>query len=158
MPAFKDEQSRTWTLDITILDVRRLREFAKVDIMESDSLSELFDSEELQYEVVWYLVEKQAKEFNVDELQFASLFTKNYVSISTALIEAIKIFFQSTGRNETVTLIEKILSASQKLRAVASKNLNSDKFSSVLDKLVTDEEERINKAIDKALEPPTTTN
>jgi hypothetical protein len=157
MPLFKDELNRSWEVGITILDVRKLRDHAKIDIMDSDSLSELFDSEELQYEAVWYLVETQAKTYGVDEIAFAKVFTTHYAAASAALVEAVKLFFQSTGRTETVTLIEKILLASQRLRGVASKNLNSDRFEQVLTKLVTDEEERINKAMDRALDPSTTT-
>jgi len=157
MPLFKDELGRGWEISITILDVRRLRELAKIDIMDSDSLSMLFDSEEAQYETIWYLIEPQAKTHGVDEVAFAKIFTAHYVAASAALVEAIKLFFRSTGRMETVTLIEKILLASQKLRAVASKNLNSDRFEQVLEKLVTDEEARITKVMDQALDPSTTT-
>ena len=158
MPIFKDQENRTWIVSITILDVKRLREHVGVRLTDSDSLSELFDDESQQYEVMWYLVEAQARKLGVDEVAFATVFTENFAVATKALVEAIQLFFRQTGRPELESLISKILGASTRLRGVVEKNLSSERFDQVLDKLVVDEEARIDAAMAKALETKTVTS
>ena len=151
MPQFKDSENRTWNVNINVLDVRYLRVEMGLNIAESESLHLLFDDEERQYEVLWALVSKQAKELGVDEVGFANIFTTCFVPATKALTEALQLFSQQTGRPELSELIGKILNASTKLRSVIQANLRSPKFDQVLNKLLVEEEKRMDKAMDQLL-------
>jgi len=151
VPQFTDNRNRAWQVAITVLDVKRLRENLDIQLTDPESLSALFDSEETQYEVLWYLLEKQAEAYGLDAVAFATVYTENFTVISEALVESIKLFFRQTGRPELNNLISKILNASTRLRGIVEKNLSSEKFDSVLTKLVEDQDQRISKALDEQL-------
>lgn len=151
MAFFSDSSGRKWTVALTVLDVKKLRENASVVITDPESLSELFDDATLQYEVLWTLVEPQAAKFGVDATVFAEVFTECFATASKALVESIQLFFRQTGRTDLSGVIERILSASIKLQSIVERNLSSTKFGQVLDKIVTDEDTRINEAMDRHL-------
>ena len=159
MAVFKDKQNRDWVLAITVLDVRNLRENMSppIHLMDSESLGKIFDDEANQYEVMWRLVAPQAATYNVSEIEFASIFTENFAAATKAFLEALTNFFQQIGRVDLKELTLKILDASTKLRSVVEKNLLSPKFSKVLDGIVQDEDDRIQKELDAYLNKPSTT-
>ena len=159
MASFKDKNNQEWVLSISILDVKNLRENMTPPVLltDSDGLGRIFDEPENQYEVIWFLVKKQAAERNIDEVAFAKIFTDSFEEATKAFLETLTNFFRQIGRQDLRELTLKILAASTKLRSIVEKNLLSPKFTQVLDTIVADEDKRQIAAMDDFLTKPTTT-
>ena len=160
MTTVKDADNREWTINVNILTVKRLRELKEdpISLTDPQQLGGLFDDVGRQYEVTWQIVKEQAATHSIDEMAFAEIWTKNFAKFTDALVDALKNFFQLCGKQELSGIIEKTLSVSKQIQSVVSDSVSGAKMDQYVSKIVRDEQNRIDKAFEKALkEDPETT-
>lgn len=151
MKTFKDTNQTEWTVDVTVLDVKKLREKAGIRLTDPDQLATLLEDEEKLFEILWLLVADQAKEQNIDAEQFAKRITKVYLDAMEALVGAISDFFQSLGRTELHVAIGKISSALKKQRENVASSLSSAKMDQTLTHILSQQTKKLDDMMDRLM-------
>jgi hypothetical protein len=103
MRQFKDEQGKPWTINVNIGTVKRVRSFAKVDLLDlrdGNLFTELAQDPIKLGDVLWVLCMDEAKAAGVDEVQFAAALAGDALDAATnALLEEIVDFFPKPQRD-----------------------------------------------------------
>lgn len=113
MATFVDEAGRSWNIRIDVAAIRQVRAKRGVDLAKvmgsQEELQKLLDDPCLWVDVLWDLVEQQAKTQGVDPEAFAhGLIGDSFEAANNALIEAIIDFFPSSRREILRRLLSKV--------------------------------------------------
>ena len=134
MKTFTDNKGRTWTLEVTVATVKRVRGLCKVDlnsIVELDKnnkpsaelLERLSSDPVLLVDVLFAVCKPQADKLGItDEDVGESMAGDAIEHATTALLEEIIDFFPAAKR----LVMQKILSASRRFEAAARKKLEAE--------------------------------
>ena len=103
MPNFQDLQKRRWTVALTISTVKRIRDATGVDLLrvidEPDLLKQLAADPIQLVDVLWVIVQPQAREQGVSDEQFGeSLAGEEIEHATAAFLEALVDFFPGARR------------------------------------------------------------
>lgn len=137
MASFKDTEGREWLVTLNTAQVKRVKQRLGINLadpQESDVLHKLADAITL-VDVLYVLVEKQAKERSVSDESFGeALGGDTLESASTAILEALCDFFPRARR----MMMRKVLAEVESQRVKA------------IELLERDGDELIRKAFDQA--------
>ena len=134
MKTFTDNKGRTWTLEVTVATVKRVRGLCKVDlnsIVELDKnnkpsaelLERLSSDPVLLVDVLYAVCKPQADKLGVTDEDFGEAMAGDAIEYATsALLEEIIDFFPEAKR----FVMRKILSASRKFSEAARKKLEAE--------------------------------
>ena len=134
MKTFTDNKGRTWTLEVTVATVKRVRGLCKVDlnsIVELDKnnkpsaelLERLSSDPVLLVDVLYAVCKPQADKLGVTDEDFGEAMAGDAIEYATsALLEEIIDFFPEAKR----LVMRKILSASRKFSDAARKKLEAE--------------------------------
>lgn len=115
MPTFKDASAREWVLEVTVDDIRTVRERLKYDLVDisEDSINKLYDDPVLLVDVIWLLCESQATGRKISDVEFGRSLKGDAIEEATAaLLEAIADFFPGSRRS----LLKKVISTTADMR------------------------------------------
>ena len=125
MSSFKDKSGREWTIEMSIGDLKRVRETTGVNLMEltvgeAPPVFEIVNDIDKQLAIVWALIEEQATEAGLTEAQFLKAMNgKAAFDATCALWDQISEFLKGLGRKEAADVIRKTLSLRTETIAVA---------------------------------------
>ena len=134
MKSFTDNKGRTWTLEVTVATVKRVRALCRVDlnsIVELDKnnkpsaelLERLSSDPVLLVDVLYAICKPQADKLGVSDEDFGEAMAGDAIEHATsALLEEIIDFFPEAKR----LVMRKILSASRKFSEAARKKLEAE--------------------------------
>ena len=134
MKSFTDNKGRTWTLDVTVATVKRVRSLCRVDlnsIVELDKnnrpsaelLERLSSDPVLLVDVLYAVCKPQADKQNITDEDFGEAMAGDAIEhATTALLEEVIDFFPEAKR----LVMQKILSASRRFEAAARKKLQAE--------------------------------
>ena len=134
MKTFTDNKGRTWTLEVTVATVKRVRGLCKVDlnsIVELDRnnrpsaelLEQLSSDPVLLVDVLYAVCKSQADKLGVSDVDFGEAMAGDAIEhATTALLEEIIDFFPEGKR----LVMQKILSASRRFSEAARKKLETE--------------------------------
>ena len=134
MKSFIDNKGRTWTLEVTVATVKRVRGLCKVDlnsIVELDKnnkpsaelLERLSSDPVLLVDVLFAVCKPQADKLGITDEDFGEAMAGDAIEHATsALLEEIIDFFPEAKR----LVMRKILSASRKFSEAARKKLEAE--------------------------------
>ena len=134
MKSFTDNKGRTWTFEVTVATVKRVRALCKVDlnsIVELDKnnkpsaelLERLSSDPVLLVDVLYAVCKPQADKQNITDEDFGEAMAGDAIEhATTALLEEIIDFFPATKR----LVMQKILSASRRFGDAARKKLEAE--------------------------------
>ena len=134
MKSFTDNKGRTWTLEVTVATVKRVRGLCKVDlnsIVELDRnnrpsaelLEQLSSDPVLLVDVLYAVCKSQADKLGVSDVDFGEAMAGDAIEhATTALLEEIIDFFPEGKR----LVMQKILSASRRFSEAARKKLETE--------------------------------
>ena len=134
MKSFTDNKGRTWTLEVTVATVKRVRALCKVDlnsIVELDKnnkpsaelLEQLSTDPVLLVDVLYAVCKPQADKLGVSDEDFGEAMAGDAIEHATsALLEEVIDFFPEAKR----MLMRKILSASRKFSEAAKRKLETE--------------------------------
>jgi len=134
MKSFTDNKGRTWTLEVTVATVKRVRGLCKVDlnsIVELDKnnrpsaelLERLSSDPVLLVDVLYAVCKPQADKLGITDEDFGEAMAGDAIEqATTALLEEIIDFFPAAKR----LVMRKILSASRIFEAAARKKLEAE--------------------------------
>ena len=131
MPSFRDSEDRTWSIEITIDAVKRVRRVLDVDLLDLTAgdpplLSRLDTDIALMCDVVFVLVQPAAEQKGVSDEQFgAALGGQAIAEARKAFWTALADFFQGLGRTETATAIAKQQSTIQQAIEAANQRIGA---------------------------------
>lgn len=132
MASFKDGKGRVWTLDITVLTLRRVKSDTGVDLLEvlgpnAALLRRIYDEPLLLASVLWSIarVTNRAQADEVTEDGFMEQLAGDVLDQAThALLEAIVSFFPSPkDRKNLAAVLKATDEAMDKAREMAAKEL-----------------------------------
>ena len=134
MKTFTDNKGRTWTLEVTVATVKRVRGLCKVDlnsIVELDKnnkpsaelLERLSSDPVLLVDVLYAVCKPQADKLGVTDEDFGEAMAGDSIEHATsALLEEVINFFPESKR----MVMQRILSASRKFSEAARKKLEAE--------------------------------
>ena len=134
MKTFTDNKGRTWTLEVTVATVKRVRALCSVDlnsIVELDKnnkpsaelLERLSSDPVLLVDVLYAVCKPQADKLGITDEDFGEAMAGDAIEYATsALLEEIIDFFPEVKR----LVMRKILSASRKFSEAARKKLEAE--------------------------------
>ena len=134
MKSFTDNKGRTWTLEVTVATVKRVRALCKVDlnsIVELDKnnkpsaelLERLSSDPVLLVDVLYAVCKPQADKLGVTDEDFGEAMAGDAIEYATsALLEEVINFFPESKR----MVMQRILSASRKFSEAARKKLEAE--------------------------------
>jgi len=113
MSDFVDELGNNWSLRIDINAIRKVRSKRGIDlakvISSQDELNRLVDDPCMWVDVIWDLIEEQAKSKSVTEEMFAHGLLGDAIERATsALLQAIVDFFPTSRREILQRLLMKV--------------------------------------------------
>jgi len=134
MKSFTDNKGRTWTLEVTVATVKRVRGLCKIDlnsIVELDKnnkpsaelLERLSSDPVLLVDVLYAVCKPQADKLGITDEDFGEAMAGDTIEhATTALLEEVINFFPESKR----MVMQKILSASRKFSEAARKKLEAE--------------------------------
>jgi len=134
MKTFTDNKGRTWTLEVTVATVKRVRALCRVDlnsIVELDKnnkpsaelLERLSSDPVLLVDVLYAVCKPQADKLGVSDEDFGEAMAGDAIEhATTALLEEVINFFPESKR----MVMQRILSASRKFSEAARKKLEAE--------------------------------
>ena len=134
MKSFTDNKGRTWTLEVTVATVKRVRALCKVDlysIVELDKnnkpsaelLERLSSDPVLLVDVLFAVCKPQADKLGITDEDFGEAMAGDAIEHATnALLEEIIDFFPEAKR----VVMQRILSASRRFSDAARKKLEAE--------------------------------
>jgi hypothetical protein len=123
MATFKDRLDRTWTIDLTVLEVKKVKNEFKLDLCEWSSrenkvFERLANDPVLLVDVLSCLLEDQIKHLGLTEKQFAQgMAGIGIVNATNALVEAI-VNFSPPQEGQVMQAMWKKVQATKELAAV----------------------------------------
>lgn len=102
MSTFTDAKDRQWTIAVTVGDIKRVRNEAKIDLGDPtpETMERLATDPVLLVDVLWSLCSVQAKERGVSDEEFGRALVGDPIDAATeALIEAVVDFFPGQRRS-----------------------------------------------------------
>ena len=134
MKSFTDNKGRTWTLEVTVATVKRVRALCRVDlnsIVELDKnnkpsaelLERLSSDPVLLVDVLFAVCKPQADKLGITDEDFGEAMAGDAIEhATTALLEEVICFFPESKR----MVMQRILSASRKFSEAARKKLEAE--------------------------------
>ena len=134
MKSFTDNKGRTWTLEVTVATVKRVRALCRVDlnsIVELDKnnkpsaelLERLSSDPVLLVDVLYAICKPQADKLGVSDEDFGEAMAGDAIEYATsALLEEVINFFPESKR----MVMQRILSASRKFSEAARRKLEAE--------------------------------
>jgi len=113
MHAFRDTAGRTWQLSVTFGSAKRVKALLGINLLELEGgdpplLTRLGTDVMLLCDVIFALIKPQADALGVSDEQWAEAMGGDAIlAAQTALYEELTDFFQSRGRRDVATAIEK---------------------------------------------------
>jgi hypothetical protein len=112
MPTFTDVQGRTWSIDITVATLKRVRGITGIDLLDAVGgtlLDRLVSDPVLLGDVLYAVVKPQADERRVSDEDFGRALAGDVVdAATTALLEAFVAFFPSPRRRVLQKAVAKL--------------------------------------------------
>lgn len=126
---FKDEKGREWDLTITVATVRRVQNACGVNLLDAvagELVSRLAGDIMLLADVLWAIVEPQAKAAGVDDLDFGEGLLGDALDHATgAFMEGLRGFFARPGQRKLIgDVIDKINQAMSEAETVGSERMS----------------------------------
>ena len=142
MATFTDKVGRVWTVEISVDTVKRVRTVLDIDLLsiadrESDVLEKLLDDPVMLCNVLFVVVEPQAKEAGVSDEDFGrSLFGDVLDDATKAFLMGLADFFPRRRRELLKAALSKVDEVVDRLSDLAEKRLTSGELDRELEKVV----------------------
>lgn len=112
MPTFTDVQGRTWSIDISVATLKRVRSLTSIDLLDAVGgtlLDRLVADPVLLGDVLYAVVKPQADERRISDEDFGRALAGDVVdAATTALLEAFVAFFPSPRRRVLQKAVAKL--------------------------------------------------
>lgn len=143
MKTFTDAQGQSWTFDINVASLRRVKDVTDIDLTKlvdrkADVFSRLTGDLFVLYDVVTALLKPQLKERQITIEQFGELLDEDAAERAvTALVEAIIDFFHESKRTLLRRAFAKATQAAERRRTAAlnaaMQQIESPQFDAMLE-------------------------
>jgi len=152
---FTDDMTQDWTVEITFSTVKRIRSRLGIDILRPDDVRRVFDDMVTTIDVLFVILEPNAKSLEVSEEEFARrlLFCVN--KAVTALLEAFADFFRGTGQATLAVLVGKTIDAMKEKRSADARladKVDKSPLMTAIRQNIVEIEQKGESALTKALE------
>jgi hypothetical protein len=107
---FKDSQGREWTIDVTIGQIKRVRDLVKVNLyaLFQEEAKRLFSDPVLLVDTLYVLCQQQAEARKMSDEDFGRIFEGDVLeAAANALLEAVLDFFPSSRRTILRATVDK---------------------------------------------------
>ena len=136
MQRFNDSTGREWEIAVNIGAIKAVRDYAKVDLYRlfADEAKRVFGDPVLLVDTLWALCKAQAQARQMNETDFAGLFTDGDTleRAATALLEATVDFFPSSRRGMLRATMAKSMELSGAAMTTALERINQLKVTDLL--------------------------
>ena len=151
MPTFKDENGRPWTVKIDVAAVKRIRESLQIDLMTAlsgDLISKIAADPVILVEILWLLVEKEAKAANIADADFGAAIAGDALErAGDTFLEALILFFPPRQRETLAKLKTKTDAMQAKAAKQANAQLETPEFDQAMENLLQTSLQELNATI-----------
>jgi hypothetical protein len=111
MPAFTDNQNRTWAVDVHVASVKRVRSLLDVDLLRivedrCELLARLADDPVLLVDVLYAICKPESDRLQISDEDFGRAMSGDaLLNGFNALLEGLEGFFQDAGRRDAVAKV-----------------------------------------------------
>lgn len=150
MAKFTDNQDRPWVLRITTGAIQKIRHHLDIDLADlTGKVEKQLEDEVTLVNVLWLLVEDEAKSRGVSDVQFGEALVGDAIDAATlALLEAKVDFFPSRKRAILREVAAKTAAVREKADALVMAKLNDPTLQEEMAKAM---ESRLNAEVQAAL-------
>ena len=138
MKTFKDNAGRTWTVDVNIATVKRVKSLLKVDLtdaVEGKLLDRFILDPILLCDVIYVICKPEADKEKITDEQFGQAMAGDAIEHATeALLEELINFFPELKRPALRAALGRFQTLQEKGAEFTVKYLNSPKFEKEMDK------------------------
>jgi hypothetical protein len=138
MKTFKDNAGRTWTVDVNIATVKRVKSMLDIDllkIVEGELLDKIVLNPVMMCNVVYVICKPEADKQNIDDEQFGYAMAGDALEYATdALLKELVDFFPESKRPLLRTSQEKFLKYHGKSLDIMTDYLNSTELEQKMEK------------------------
>lgn len=156
MQTFLDNAGRTWTVSINVDAIKRVRDLAKVNLMEAveGELLERFLSDPiLLCDVLYCLCKPAADALGVTDEHFGQAMAGDAIEgATTALLEELVGFFPSRRRAVLAKAVAKLRSLEQMVLTAANQRLDSPQVEQAMQAAMAQVDARIEQQVQAALD------
>jgi hypothetical protein len=142
MRTFKDTAGRTWTLQINVDAIKRVRGLLHVDLLEiadGKLIERLAGDPVLLCDVVFAIIKPDADAQNVSDVDFGRAMGGDCLEQATnSLLEELADFFPSSKRQVLRLALAKLRDVDAKIVALAEKKLSSPALDERINQLLKD--------------------
>lgn len=137
MKTFQDNQGQTWTLQLTLGKVRRLRESLGLDLLNPTHYLQVLNSLTDRLAFVFLLIQPEAEKLKIDADAFEDRLQGDEIAFnaSKAFLEETESFFQKLGQKPMAALARKGIETMDVGLARLSDQMESGDFDSLLSSL-----------------------
>jgi len=124
--SFKDNQERTWSIDLTVGAVKRIRSVLSIDLLDlrDDTFTRLASDILLMHDLVWLLCEEQATKRGIGEEEFGAAVVGDPLSDAIGVVMgAIPGFFHAAKKSLITTAVQKSKAMREKAEELTAKTL-----------------------------------
>ncbi|HOF17723.1 MAG TPA: hypothetical protein PK082_02345 [Phycisphaerae bacterium] len=136
MKTFTDNAGRSWTVEVNVAAVKRVRGLLDVDLLDaagSKLIGRLIDDPVLLCDLVYCLCKPQADAQDVGDEDFGKAMAGDAIeAATTALLEELTDFFPSPKRRLIRTMLEKLRAIETLATELATRELESPELESRL--------------------------
>lgn len=138
MKAFKDNADRSWSVNINVATIKRVRGLLNIDLMEAvdgNLLERLVTDPVLLCDVIYVVCKSEADEAGVSDEQFGQAMAGDALELATAaLLESLVEFFPLAKRRLLEKALEKMHNLEARAMKVAEERLNSPEVEKQIEK------------------------
>jgi len=138
--AFKDSAGRSWTLQIHVEAIKRVRGLIQVDLLdlaEGKLIERLASDPILLCDVVYAVIKPDADAISVSDVDFGRAMGGDCLeAATTALLEELADFFPSSKRQILRMALIKFRDVDAKILALAEKRMSSPALTARIDQLL----------------------
>ena len=137
---FKDNKDRSWTVEVTIAAVKRVRDLLEIDLLDivmGDLLKQFVVDTVLLVDCLYVVLQPQLDDAGVTDVEFGESLGGDVLEKATqAFLEGLALFFP-TGKREVLQLaLSKVNEAEQRAMTAATEYLNSPEVKAKVDEQI----------------------
>ena len=159
MKQFTDNAERTWTVEVNVAAIKRVKSLLDVNLLEAlegDLLDELAHDMVLLCDVIYALCKPEADAIGITDEQFGQAMAGDAIDFATtALLEELVEFFPLAKRRVLTKALAKMRNVDEKAIAYAEAKLDDPELDRKIDDALTALSDSATSSPDDSGSPPT---
>jgi hypothetical protein len=151
MKTFKDNAGRTWTIAINVNAIKRVRDLAKVNLLEAADgklFERLIDDSVLLVDAIYAACKPEADAASVTDEDFGRAMAGDAIEHATAaMLEELAAFFPKGKRQILTEILSTLKAMEEKSQAAAMRRLESGAAEQLMERAIAEHDRALQKML-----------